>query len=273
MTDLDDASARILARLRQEFVESARDQIDDIEIILDRLESGAGDAEEDLHSIQRDIHNIKGQGPTFGFPLTGRIAHMLEDYLINAGGLKPENLSDIRVYLGLMVILISTDEALGEDDPQDLLNSLPTGQVVTYSHQKLYDVSVLLVMPSGLQRKMVARELLSCGFRVMRAYDSIEALSVAVDVQPDIVFVNYEMTPFTGHELCNVLCAVNNLKDINIVLLTSYDHGDPRLQGLPDNVSVVQKHADFTEAIGELMIGWGVFGTVQSPPKNPSGQT
>jgi len=262
MADIDDASARILARLRQEFIETARDQIEDIEVALDRLENGDGDAGEDLLGIQREIHNIKGQGPTFGFPLTGRVAHMLEDYLINADGLKPENLPDIRVYLGLMVNLISTDETLADDDPQDLLNSLPTGQVVTYSHQKAYDVSVLLVMPSGLQRKMVARELLSCGFRVMRAYDSIEAISVAVDVQPEIVFINYEMTPFTGYELCNALAAITALKHINIVLLTSHDEEDPHLRDLPDNVSVVHKHADFTEAIGELMIGWGVFGTV-----------
>jgi len=262
MAEIDDASARILARLRQEFIETARDQIEDIEVALDRVENGDSDTDEDLLGIQREIHNIKGQGPTFGFPLTGRVAHMLEDYLINADGLKAANLSDIRVYLGLMVNLISTDEALGDDDPQDLLNSLPTGQVVTYSHQKPYNVSVLLVMPSGLQRKMVAYELLSCGFRVMRAYDSVEAISVAVDIQPEIVFINYEMTPFTGYELCKVLAAINALKNIHIVLLTSHDQEDPHLQDLPDNVSVVQKHTDFTEAIGELMISWGVFGTV-----------
>ena len=188
MADIDDASARILARLRQEFIETARDQIEDIEVALDRVENGDGDADEDLLGIQREIHNIKGQGPTFGFPLTGRVAHMLEDYLINADGLKAANLSDIRVYLGLMVNLISTDEALGDDDPQDLLNSLPTGQVVTYSHQKPYNVSVLLVMPSGLQRKMVAYELLSCGFRVMRAYDSVEAISISLINSSERVF-------------------------------------------------------------------------------------
>jgi len=77
MADIDDASARILARLRQEFIETARDQIEDIEVALDRVENGDGDADEDLLGIQREIHNIKGQGPTFGFPLTGRVAHML----------------------------------------------------------------------------------------------------------------------------------------------------------------------------------------------------
>ena len=264
MLDVDDATEGILARLRQEFIETASDQLDNIEIKLDQFESGTGNAEEDLLNIQRAIHNIKGQGATFGFPLTGRVAHMLEDYLLNANGIRPENLADIRVYLDLMKDLISLNENIAEDDPQNLLNALPTGQVRTFSNQYTRDINMLLVMPSGLQRKMIARELLSCGFRVMRAYDSVEALSVAVDITPDIVFINYDMTPFSGRELSNVLTAVDSLRDIHIVLLTSYEAGNEKLQDLPDNVSVVHKHSDFTEDIGELLIQWGVFGKIPS---------
>ena len=260
MFDVDDVSEGILVRLRQEFIETANDQLEDIDGKLDQLDSGQGKAEEILLSVQRDIHNIKGQGPTFGFPLTGRVAHMLEDYLINAGGIGAENIADIRIYLGLMVNLIATAESIGEDDPKNLLKTLPTGQEKAFSDQHAHDVTVLLVMPAGLQRKMMAKELLSCGFRVMSAYDCVEALSVAVDITPDIVFINYDMVPFTGRELSKVLVSVDTLSDIHIVLLTSYEAGDEHLQDLPDNVSVVKKQQDFTEAIGEFLIKWGVFG-------------
>jgi len=74
-------SDEIPTQLRQEFIESARDQIDDIETKLDQLGSGQANVEEELLNIRRHIHNIKGQGGTFGYPLTGRVAHMLEDYL------------------------------------------------------------------------------------------------------------------------------------------------------------------------------------------------
>lgn len=264
MFDVDEASEGILALLRQEFIETASDQLDAIELKLDQFDSDNSNAEEDLLHIQRDIHNIKGQGATFGFPLTGRVAHMLEDYLLNADGIRTENLADIRVYLGLMMNLISLGETIAEDDPQSLLNALPTGQVRTFSSQHAREISVLLAMPSGLQRKLIAKELVSCGFRVMRAYDCVEALSVAVDITPDIVFINYNMTPFSGRELSNVLTAVDSLRDIHIVLLTSYEAGSEKLQNLPDNVSVVHKHTDFTEAIGELLIQWGVFGNIPS---------
>lgn len=252
----------ILDRLRQEFIETARDQLDDIETKLDWIDCGQGDAEEYLYSIQRNIHNIKGQGATFGFPLTGRVAHMLEDYLINSGKIQAQNIGDIRAYLSLMVDLIVSGEVIARDDPQKLLNALPTGQVLTFSTQQTHDINVLLVMPRGLQRKLVARELLSCGFRVMRAYDSIEALSAAVDITPDIVFVNDDMRPFNGRELSNMFAAVDKLRDIHVLLFTSYKVGDEHLQDLPENVSVVEKRKDFTESIGELLIEWGVFGNI-----------
>ena len=104
MLDEDIDTEDILAQLRQEFIETARDQIDDIETKLDRLDGGDGNAGKELLSIQRHIHNIKGQGATFGFPLTGRVAHMLEDYLKNTDSIRPESIVDIRIYLNLMEI-------------------------------------------------------------------------------------------------------------------------------------------------------------------------
>lgn len=260
MPDEDNEIDGILARLRQEFIETARDQIDDIEIKLDQVESGIGDAHEHLLSIQRHIHNIKGQGATFGFPLTGRVAHMLEDYLKNCSGFEAANVHDVHAYLDMMQDLIFSDEVIGDESPEVMLNRLPTGQVQTFSTQKTHDINVLLVMPSGLQRKMVSQELLSCGFRVMRAYDTIEALSVAMDITPDVVFVNYDMTPFSGPELARIFAAVERLSDVHIVLLTGYELGDEHLQGLPDNLSVVEKRQDFSESIGQLLMDWGVFG-------------
>lgn len=251
---------RILSSLRQEFIEMARDQLEDIEEKLEFIRKDQGGSEEELFSIQRHIHNIKGQGATFGFPLTGRVAHMLEDYLKNVNGLEADNINDIEAFLSLMVDLISSGEAIAEDDPQSLLNALPTGQVAAFSAQKTNVIKVLLVMPPGVQRKLVARELLSCGFQVIRAYDSIEALSVAIDLKPEIVFLNYGIRPINGCEMSNMFAAVEMLRDIHIVLLTSLNENDEKLQGLASNVSVVEKNSDFTVDIGELLIEWKVFG-------------
>jgi len=253
------ADDKILRRLRQEFIETARDQLEDIDGMLEWVAGNPDDAEESLLGIRRYIHNIKGQGATFGFPVTGRVAHMLEDYLKNVDEVGQEHISDIDAYLALMKDLIASNETIAGDDYRQLFAALPVGRSRQFSRQELHPISVLLVMPPGIQRKLVAAELLACGFQVMRAYDTVQALAIAQDTKPEIVFVNQEMTPFDGRELCRMFSVVESLEDIHVVLFTSYEKGNEHLKGLPPGVSVVKKTRIFTEKLGELMIRWKVF--------------
>lgn len=255
---------QLLARLQLEFVDTARDQLDDIELRIDWLDAGKAVSEDDLFDVQRNVHNIKGQGGTFGHPIVGRIAHMFEDYLENAGGVRAQNVSDMRVYVESMRDALVNEEHLAPAQVEDLLRGLPRVRPQGFSPQETHVVDVLLVMPSGLQRKLVARELLSCGFDVHRAYDTMEALNHALDIAPDIVFANNELTPFTGLELSRVFGGIDRLRDIHFVLFSSYAPGDARLANVPENVSVVGKSKDYTEGLGELLMEWGVFGDIST---------
>ena len=254
----------IMARLSQEFIETARDQLEDVEIRIDWLDSGKEIDADGLFDIQRNIHNIKGQGATFGFPIIGRIAHLFEDYLENTGGARADNVKDLRVYIDTMMSLLATGEHFAPGETEALLRGLPSGKPEAFSTQDSHDVDVLLVMPAGVQRKLVAQELLACGFNVNRAYDAMESISIALDMSPDIVFVNNDITPFGGRELALVFNAIDQLKDIHFVLLTSYGSDDVHLAGLPENVSVVEKRQDYLESLGELLMEWGVFGKIAS---------
>ena len=254
----------IMARLTQEFVETARDQLEDVETRIDWLDSGRDMDDNSLFDIQRNIHNIKGQGATFGYPIIGRVAHLFEDYLENCGGVHRENVKDMRAFIEMMMSILSTGENFSIDETDALLRQLPTGKPQSFSDQASHDVDVLLVMPNGVQRKLVAQELLACGFNVNRARDAIEALRVALDFAPDIVFVNNDIMPFDGCELARVFNNIERLKDTHFVLLTSYAQSDAHLAGLPENVSVVEKRRDYREALGELLMEWGVFGKIAS---------
>lgn len=260
MVDQSSSLDVVLEQLRLEFVEAATDQLDEIEILLGRIEAGREAADDDMLAIQRPIHNIKGQGATFGFPLTGRVAHMLEDYLHNVKGLRADCIDDIRRYLEFMSDLLTSGEQVESADMRGLFNALPRGRAVSISAQTRRDINVLLAMPEGLQRKMVANELLSCGFRVMRAYDSVEAVSVVSVIVPDIVFVNSDMTPFSGIELINVFSAIEKMRGVHVVLLTSSDEHHDLSAALPQNVTVIYKHKNFTDDIGAFLIAHGFFG-------------
>jgi len=254
----------ILARLKVEFVENTRDQLDEIETRIDWLDSGREISADDLFDVQRNIHNIKGQGGTFGYPLVGRVAHLFEDYLENVGGVKSENIKDLRTYIETMTGLLVSGENYTLQQTEELLRALPIGRATGFSGQETHDVEVLLVMPRGLQRRLVANELMSCGFHVNRAHNSMEALSYALDIAPDIVVANYDMAPFNGCELARVFGSIERLQDIHFVLFTSYEQGDAHLVGLPDNVSVVEKRQDYANSLSALLMKWGVFGQIAS---------
>jgi len=254
----------ILARLQVEFVENTRDQLDEIETRIDWLDSGREISADDLYDVQRNIHNIKGQGGTFGYSLVGRVAHLFEDYLENVGGVNAENIKDLRTYIETMTSLLVSGENYTLHQTEELLRALPMGRTKSFSSQETHDVEVLLVMPRGLQRRLVASELMSCGFHVNRAYNSMEALSYALDIAPDIVFANYDMAPFNGCELARVFGSIDRLQDIHFVLFTSYEQGDAHLAHVPDNVSVVEKRQDYAKSLSKLLMEWGVFGKMAS---------
>ncbi|MDH5189474.1 MAG: Hpt domain-containing protein, partial [Rhodospirillaceae bacterium] len=225
------------------------------------LESGEQFSDDELFSIPRNIHNIKGQGATFGFPVIGRIAHLLEDYLESAGGVHLEIIRDLHSFIDLMTKILDAGAEPDDREAEKILSSLPHFNLAKeYSAQKLNDVQVLLAMPPGLQRKVVSRELLSCGFQVIRAYDALETISVALSFTPDIVMVNRDFAPFDGVELAKVFSDIEKLNDIHFVIFSGFEKGDPHLEKAPENVSIVAKRNDFTEMLGELFISWGIFG-------------
>lgn len=247
----------IIARLRVEFVESAGDQLEEVEALLNALERGSEVSADDLYDIQRNLHNIKGQGVTFGFPLVGRIAHLMEDYLENVGGVKVQNLGNMRVFLDLMLDLLSTGEQYSPEEAEAVLRGLPRGVSETVGPEnEASEVEVLLVMPAGVQRRMVATELLSYGFQVNRAYTSLEALSLAFDLVPDIVVVNYDMAPFSGRELGSIFASLDKLRDVHVALCTSYDEGDDHLKGLPERMVVIEKGKNFSESLNSALKNW-----------------
>lgn len=253
----------ILARLRQEFIETARDQIEEIETCLDWFESGRDVSSEELFGVQRSIHNIKGQGSTFGFPLVGRIAHLCEDYLKNVGGVQLDAVKDIRVFLDTMLDILMTGSEDDLPDVEGMLRALPSGKRQEFSGQDHHDVHVLLVMPEGIVRRTIAAEMLSCGFHVRRSIDTLDALSYAMDVVPDIVISDYETSPFTGLESARVFASIDKLSQAHFVLFTAYALGDEHLHHVPDNVSILPKTRDYAKNLTNMLIDWGVFGQVK----------
>jgi len=249
----------VLRNLRQEYMDSSQDMLTDIDGLIGRISrEDAGD--EAFLDLRRHVHTIKGQGGTFGFPLISRIAHMLEDYIeilpeINGGALR-----DVQVFIDKIGAIFDRGESPTDAEAQSILAALPCVRPVAFTDQIVRDLRALVVMPNGLQRKIIGQELVSCGFRLNFADSAVGGLEAALAFPPHVVFASMEIKGFTGGELARVFHSMRTLMGAKFMLLTSYDVDDGRLKDVPAGTEILHKDADFAEKLVDCLMKWGFFG-------------
>ena len=251
-----------MARFRLEFIESSGDRLDEIDAHINRLHAMDGGFTERFLELQRSVHTLKGSAGSFGFPTATVIAHRLEDYIETADTIGPNELDDIQIFVDVIRRIFESGDNPPNAEAAVILRGLPSATAVAagFSNQTIKDISVVLVMPLSVQRKIVAGELASCGFRVTMAETGVAAVAAVMACHPDMVVASFELADMTGGELAHVFAAIEATRIHRFMLMTSFDLVDPRLASLPDGTAVVRKGNHFAEDLMETLVGWGVFG-------------
>lgn len=253
---------KALARLKQEFIESSGDRLDEIDGAIDRIFKGTGDRESDFMQMQRDIHSIKGSAGTYGFNAVTVIAHRLEDYVESTRRLTNKQLGDVQVYIDHIRQIMESGVNPDEEKTQGILKNLPSSTKASVSDQERRYVTVLLVMPKGIQRKLIGTELASCGFEISFSENPIEAIKLAVSIKPNIIVSSTEFPDINGVELANIFKVIRATKKAAFVLTTSHEPDSPILADLPKGTEIIHKGGDFAEELTDCLIHIGVFGKV-----------
>jgi CheY-like chemotaxis protein/HPt (histidine-containing phosphotransfer) domain-containing protein len=249
----------MLERLTAEFRDSCREAMDECEGILNRLSNRTGDAGTDMIELQRRVHNVKGSGATFGFPAVSLIAHKLEDFL-EATDKPADHVRDIQVFLDAMRAIAESGVNPPEGDYPALLRTLPRARSGFTAVQRSRDVHILLAMPKDVQRKIILRELASCGFDVTCADTGVSAIGLVLSTRPDAVFASLVLPDMSGADLARALAAIGTARKCPFGLLTTKSAEDPQFAGLP--AWIIVKNDRFMEALTERLIEWGLFGRV-----------
>lgn len=257
----EDKIQAALEQLRNEFIDGGIERLDLLDNLLLDMRKRTDDFEEHFRDMVRHIHSMKGQGATFDFSSITEIAHALEDFIEVAPALGDQELDGIQVYLDRMRGVLES----GENPPPDVLRKLL--RLHDISAEEIYSrgtktVEMLLVMPRGLQRKIIAQELGSCGFRVIIADDPISAIGLAIAKQPDIALSTMFMNEMSGMELVRALRVIKKTKAIKFILMTSDTNDQEEAFALPSNTVVVRKGVDFTEDLTLALMKWGLFGKI-----------
>ncbi|MBI2382657.1 MAG: chemotaxis protein CheA [Gammaproteobacteria bacterium] len=97
-----------ISRFRQVFLDESRENLQAMEQGLLKLEQGGGATAEDINTIFRAAHSIKGGAGTFGFAEIGEVTHLLETLLDQMRSAKREVTSG-----AVTVLLQSVDVVRG----------------------------------------------------------------------------------------------------------------------------------------------------------------
>jgi CheY-like chemotaxis protein len=111
-----------------------------------------------------------------------------------------------------------------------------------------------------VQRRIVQKELASCGFDVTCADTGVAAIGLALSTRPDAVFASLVLPDMSGADLARALAAIGSARKCPFGLLTTKSPNDPQFAGLP--AWVIPKNERFMETLTERLIEWGLFGHV-----------
>ena len=79
---------------------------------------------------------------------------------------------------------------------------------------------VLLVEDNALNRKMLDRQLQHCGYKVLIAADGDEAVTIAIEQQPDIIIMDTDLPVMDGWQAIKILKASTATAQIPVIALT-----------------------------------------------------
>lgn len=249
-----------MARLRKDFIDSTRDKLDDIEVILDLIYRDQPAIDQSYVTMLREIHSIKGSAGTFGFPSITTITHRLEDYLSDVAMPSREQVLDTQKFVDQIRVIVEEEQEPSESALSVIVDNLPVHRQRNFSTQDQRNITVLLVMPKSLQRRVLGEELRSLGFDVSFVDDPLQAITLTMSIKPDVVISSFELGQINGAEFASIMQVVGKTASIPFLLVTAHKRDSAVMRDVPASARVVEKGSNVVEAIAEELVDLGLFG-------------
>lgn len=118
---------------------------------------------------------------------------------------------------------------------------------------KTQQLKVIVVDDSNTVRSSAQNILTEMGHDVALAENGYDALSLIVDMKPDIIFLDIMMPKLDGYQTCALIKHNLDYKDIPIIMLSSkdgvYDKAKAKVVGANDFISKPFNAEDLMSAI------------------------
>ena len=98
---------------------------------------------------------------------------------------------------------------------------------------------MLLVMPTGTQRKIIGKELAACGFQIANVHTPVDAIKYAADHKTDIIIASQIMEQMGRREIACVLSETKMTSECNVEIATT--PGKTKLDNLLKTALAINK--------------------------------
>jgi CheY-like chemotaxis protein len=252
-TLLDTEIDKIIQSLSGEFLDDSGDVLQNLLVLLERVEKGVSSATEALLALRRETHSLKGLGGSFGFPSITLIAHRLEDYVVDLEELDTHHLNDTRTFIEAMQDVVESRTNPTDEACSKILRQLPAKGSTDKNFLVQVDLEVLLITSSQILRSAVEAQLHSRGYRVITLRSPLTAFETVIRSRPDMIIASAVMDGIGGVDLGRAFYTMSATRDIPFVLLTSFERTHPELNDLPSGIHLLRHDLDLYDEMDHAL--------------------
>ncbi|WND02466.1 hypothetical protein QGN29_13010 [Temperatibacter marinus] len=248
----------ILLELRNEAIDTIEDKLGSLNDIIIKRRSGVYTGTESLSKVRLESHSIKAVAASFDMKAILVLSHRFEDFTFDMKEISVEDLSSIQAFSDRIAEAL---EAFINDrtfDVAEVMRKLPAKGGFDEASITVSNIEVMLVMEPGIATKIVTRELLECGYRIVNVASTLDALVLIPQMKPDCVITSRVMPELTGIDLACALKAMPTTRATPVALIAT-DNKDMRTDDLPKNVPVIRKGSDFGNDVADVFMELGIL--------------
>jgi len=249
----------MLAALRTEAIDSAEDRIASLTDTVQKFQQGVIKGTDALASSKLDAHSLKSVAAGFEMKALKVMCHRMEDYLFNLSDLDAGVAKDIMSIIDRLSDCLDAFVNNREVDVSTMVRSLPMKGGFEIGDVSVTDIEVMLVMEPGTATRIVTRELLECGYRMVNVASTLDALHLIPSMKPDAVICSRHMPDLTGVDLACALRAMPTTHNIPVALIASVDRDRSEIEGLPGDVPLLRKGGNFADDVASVFVELGIL--------------
>lgn len=246
----------ILDELRTEAIDSAEDRMRNMQETAHGFMNGTIQPGDAFAAIRLDAHSLKSVAASFEMRALKVICHRFEDYFFNVKELNEAICRDAQFFFDRMAECLDAFVSGRDIDVSDLMRKLPNKAGFEVADISSVEIEVMLVMAPGTATKIVTRELLECGYRMVNVASTMDAIQLIPMMKPDAVIISRVMPELSGIDLACALRAMPATRNIPVALLST-ESGS--LTDLPPSVPVLRKGANFGDDVADVFMKLGIL--------------